>query len=69
MTEDLGDGDQIGPGADELGGHGVAEDVRTEGLLPLFGVVEVGDLAEGGDDRAGGAVGQPGAATVFSCAG
>jgi hypothetical protein len=28
----------LGAGADELGGHGVAEDVRTEGLLPIFGV-------------------------------
>ena len=62
VAEEFGDQDGVFAVADELGGEGVAQDVRAEGF---GGVVTQSDgVAEAGDDVAGGAVAQAAAAVV-----
>jgi hypothetical protein len=62
VTEEVGDEHRVGSCAQQLCREGVPEHVRAE---PAGWLVAEADLfAKGGDDGAGGAVGQPSASPV-----
>ncbi len=58
VAEEFGDGDDVGAGADQVGGEGVAQDVWGDGVF------DAGDLGDPGDDPVGGAGRQPCAGAV-----